>query len=111
MGNRVDDLEKQVAELQAAVDGLTEELVESKERIAQLERSTEVEEPASPNRNPNAEFVPNESAANGEAADGENGAVMADEENEAQQAARGADGETVDESDSSEDDSDDIIVA
>ncbi|MFC7098483.1 DUF7518 family protein [Halobaculum marinum] len=107
MGNRVDDLEKQVAELQAAVDGLTEELVESKERISQLERSTEVEEPSSPNRNPNAEFVPNESAADG----ANSQKVMADDENDAQKAARGADGETVDESESSEDDSDDIIVA
>ena len=69
MGNRVEDLEAQVAELQAAVDGLTEELVEAKERISQLERSTEVQEESSPDRNPNAEFVPNESATNG--ADGE----------------------------------------
>lgn len=37
MSNRVEDLEEQVAELQAAVNGLTEELVETKERVRQLE--------------------------------------------------------------------------
>lgn len=108
MGNRVEDLEAQVAELQAAVDGLTEELVEAKERISQLEQATDVDERSKPDRNPNAEFVPNESAANGAA--GEDG-VMADEEGAAQKSARGADEETAEESDSSDDDSDDIIVA
>jgi len=107
MGNRVEDLEAQVAELQAAVDGLTEELVEAKERISQLEQATEVEEESTPDRNPNAEFVPNESATNGAADD----RTMADEEGSAQSAARGADEETVEESDSTDDDSDDIIVA
>ncbi|ELZ35919.1 DUF7518 family protein [Halorubrum tebenquichense] len=45
MSNRVEDLERQVAELQAAVNGLTEELVEMKERVRQLEdeRSVPVE--------------------------------------------------------------------
>ncbi|MFB6103082.1 MAG: chromosome segregation protein SMC [Haloplanus sp.] len=37
MSNRVEELESQVAELQAAVDGLTEELVETRERLRQLE--------------------------------------------------------------------------
>ena len=37
MSNRVEDLERQVAELQAAVNGLTEELVEMKERVRQVE--------------------------------------------------------------------------
>ncbi|WP_049984218.1 hypothetical protein [Halorubrum sp. BV1] len=37
MSNRVEDLERQVSELQAAVNGLTEELVEMKERVRQLE--------------------------------------------------------------------------
>ncbi|GAA0194258.1 DUF7518 family protein [Halobaculum roseum] len=108
MGNRVEDLEAQVAELQAAVDGLTEELVEAKERISQLESATEVEEESTTSRNPNAEFVPNESATNAAA---EDEAVMADDESDAQKAARGSDGEAAEESDSSDDDSDDIIVA
>jgi hypothetical protein len=42
MSNRVEDLERQVAELQAAVNGLTEELVEMKERVRQLEDAQEV---------------------------------------------------------------------
>ncbi len=48
MSNGVEDLERQVAELQAAVNGLTEELVETKERVRQLEdaRATSVEETA-----------------------------------------------------------------
>jgi TolA-binding protein len=48
MSNRVEDLERQVAELQAAVNGLTEELVEMKERVRQLEdeRSVAVDEAA-----------------------------------------------------------------
>lgn len=37
MSNRVEELERQVAELQAAVNGLTEELVEMKERVRQIE--------------------------------------------------------------------------
>jgi TolA-binding protein len=43
MSNRVEDLERQVAELQAAVNGLTEELVEMKERVRQVESEQEVE--------------------------------------------------------------------
>jgi uncharacterized coiled-coil protein SlyX len=43
MTNRVDELESQVATLQATVDGLTEELVETKERLRLLEESVEVD--------------------------------------------------------------------
>lgn len=43
MSNRVEELESQVAELQAAVDGLTEELVETRERLRQLEADAGVE--------------------------------------------------------------------
>ncbi|UIP01187.1 chromosome segregation protein SMC [Halobaculum sp. CBA1158] len=120
MGNRVDDLEAQVAELQAAVDGLTEELVEAKERISQLERSNAVEADPVEDHNPNAEFVPNESATAGNANGSSTGAaddgrVMADDEDDAQKAARGADGDGAegadDDADSTDDDSDDIIVA
>lgn len=41
MSNRVEELERQVAQLQAAVNGLTEELVETKERVRQLEDAEE----------------------------------------------------------------------
>lgn len=43
MTNRVDELESQVETLQATVDGLTEELVEAKERIRLLEESVDVD--------------------------------------------------------------------
>jgi len=43
MSNRVEELERQVAELQAAVNGLTEELVEMKERVRQVEDTTEAD--------------------------------------------------------------------
>ncbi|MFB6154971.1 MAG: chromosome segregation protein SMC [Haloferacaceae archaeon] len=43
MSNRVEELETKVAELQAAVDGLTEELVETRERLRQLESANDVE--------------------------------------------------------------------
>lgn len=63
MGNRVEDLEKQVAELQATIDGLTEELVETKERVRQLEGATDLSaEPATDggdSGDDHAEFVPN----------------------------------------------------
>lgn len=44
MSNRVDELEGQVAELRAAVNGLTEELVETKDRLRKLEAEAASEE-------------------------------------------------------------------
>ena len=62
MGNRVEDLERQVAELRAAVDGLTEELVETKERLNQLEASGDAETDDEDRRErAHVEFVPNQS--------------------------------------------------
>lgn len=64
MGNRVENLERQVTELRAAVDGLTEELVETKERLNQLEASADAEtETTDDDRREQAhvEFVPNQS--------------------------------------------------
>jgi len=46
MSNRVEELESKVAELQAAVNGLTEELVETKERLRQLEDANDVQVPS-----------------------------------------------------------------
>lgn len=43
MPNRVADLESTVAQLQATVDGLREELVDANERIRALERELESE--------------------------------------------------------------------
>lgn len=48
MSNRVDELEGQLAELRAAVNGLTEELVETKDRVRKLEAeaASEAETPS-----------------------------------------------------------------
>jgi len=43
MTNRVDDLESEIAELRAAVNGLTEELVETKARVRELETEAEAD--------------------------------------------------------------------
>lgn len=40
-GNRVDQLEEKVQELEATVNGLTDELVETKERLRALEEEVE----------------------------------------------------------------------
>jgi len=50
MSNRVEELESQVADLQAAVDGLTEELVETRERLRQLEENDGVDNSRAPER-------------------------------------------------------------
>ena len=42
-GNRVEELESKVRELEATVSGLTDELVETKERLQTLEEHTELE--------------------------------------------------------------------
>ncbi|WP_251329618.1 DUF7518 family protein [Haloplanus pelagicus] len=54
MSNRVEELESQVAELQAAVDGLTEELVETRERLRQLEADEGVDHSRAPERRESA---------------------------------------------------------
>ena len=69
MSNRVEDLERQVAELQAAVNGLTEELVEMKERVRQVEDAQEVSvETAADDRaaDPAADATESAEAAGGE---------------------------------------------
>ncbi|MFC6731916.1 MULTISPECIES: bZIP transcription factor [unclassified Haladaptatus] len=43
-GNRVEELEKRVKELQASVSGLTDELIETKERVKALEEEVEPED-------------------------------------------------------------------
>ncbi|WP_299236603.1 DUF7518 family protein [Natronomonas sp.] len=42
-GNRVEKLEAKVRELEATIEGLTDELVETKERLAAIEDETGVE--------------------------------------------------------------------
>jgi chromosome segregation ATPase len=53
-GNRVEELEEQVNQLQATVDGLTDELVECKVRIRELENAVDDDNGFSPD-NPESE--------------------------------------------------------
>ena len=95
MSNRVEELESKVAELQAAVNGLTEELVETKERLRQLEDGAETDYPVT-----------------GPPADADTDDVDAEAEPESQDEGAKA-GENVEEDTEAESESDesDIIVA
>ncbi|WP_049935376.1 DUF7518 family protein [Haloplanus natans] len=99
MSNRVEELESQVAELQAAVDGLTEELVETRERLRQLEEGEGVDNSRTPGRrdSPHAdvEHADSEPAPETETAD----ETEAETETEAE------------DDDGSDSDGNDIIVA
>ncbi|MFC5365708.1 DUF7518 family protein [Salinirubrum litoreum] len=100
-GNRVEELESRVAELQATVDGLTEELVETKERLRQLEAD---EEPARVSRttDANTEVVRTEREQSAEAEpDGESETAAESDTTEAAEDAE----------DEAESESSDIIVA
>ena len=77
-GNRVDELEAKVRELEATIEGLTDELVETKERLGSIEDETGIEPEALGSRlsrtsqsrdDEHAETddeVPEEAAADGE---------------------------------------------
>jgi len=54
-GNRVEELEEQVNQLQATVDGLTDELVECKVRIRELENAVDDDNGFSPDEEPDPE--------------------------------------------------------
>ena len=127
MGNRVEELEQQVAELRAVVDGLTEELVETKERLSQLEADadTEATETDGEREQAHAEFVPNQAPEEHTEYVGKDGAVETSDgtetaQSEARTATRGDGGSGRSETattesegtrESDEGDSDDIIVA
>jgi|GEM_PF-756001 len=127
MGNRVEELEQQVAELRAVVDGLTEELVETKERLSQLEASADAEETevATDDHRDQAhvEFVPNQAPEEhteyvGKEAASETGDGADTAQSEARTATRGDggtqptdSGSSTRESEEETDDGDDIIVA
>ena len=99
MSNRVEELEKTVRELRATVNGLTEELVETKERLRELEGSAEVQVTRSEGRS-------EPSASSAQTATGDVGVVVeTDEEDKAPE-----DQET-DEDAESEPQDGDIIVA
>lgn len=102
-GNRVEELEARVRELQATIDGLTDELLETKERLRVVEEEVdpdldmdiiEGKPPASPETQTNGK--------RGRSSRGNGGAGTTDE----------ADGAKSDESEEGDTDSaDDIIVA
>jgi peptidoglycan hydrolase CwlO-like protein len=69
MSNRVEELESKVSELQAAVDGLTEELVETRARLAALEDEVEPET-AAPDGDPDPAPATEEVDPTAETADG-----------------------------------------
>jgi flagellar capping protein FliD len=108
MSNRVEELESKVSELQAAVNGLTEELVETKERVRELEEqrgvTADVEaeegEDSSVSTGSEAEIIEPTPGADG-TGDVEDGAEADDE-------AKGDEGE---EETTGEDGESDIIVA
>jgi peptidoglycan hydrolase CwlO-like protein len=94
MSNRVEDLERQVAELQAAVNGLTEELVEMKERVRQVEDAQEVSVTAAAGE-PTSEAASSEPAEPADAAGGER-RTHSDDHVEVVERTGGADAESGD---------------
>lgn len=98
-GNRVEELESQVTELQATIDGLTDELLECKERIAVLEEEVDPDMDIIEGGITRTAPASSESSGSSEPAGGREAAGSADSDN--------TDGDEV------EDDSDanDIIVA
>jgi len=99
MSNRVEELESTVRELRAAVDGLTEELVETRERLRQLEEERAAEPEREVVESAHAEHVDAEAAEEPEP----------DDQPEEPAAAEDADAAT--EADDDADDADEIIVA
>ncbi|PSQ25913.1 hypothetical protein BRD03_12595 [Halobacteriales archaeon QS_9_68_17] len=97
-GNRVEDLEATVAELESTVEGLTEELVEAKERIRVLESELDAE---TPSRAADVRGAPSEEADPDEAHEA------------ASEAAKSGEPQGKDEDDDADDSGlgDDIIVA
>ena len=101
--NRVEQLEATVAQLQSTVEGLTEELVESKERIRVLEAELDTDIPT---RVPKRRST----GANGDTTEKERREAAPDEVEEA--AAEAETGqENSSEDDGEESKTDDIIVA
>ena len=100
--NRVEELEATVAELESTVDGLTDELIEAKERIRVLEAELDAETPTR---------VPDRRAGEDDDEVTENETREA-EPDEVAEAAADADAEDAPAGDETEDSgTDDIIVA
>ncbi|WP_440765589.1 DUF7518 family protein [Natronorubrum sp. DTA7] len=98
--NRVEELESTVAELESTVEGLTDELIESKERIRVLEAELDTE---SPTRVPERR--------GGEEAESADEVTQEAAPDEVAEAAADADGEEAAQDEAEDSGSDDIIVA
>lgn len=113
MSNRVEELERKIAALEATVDGLTEELVEAKERLSQVEAAADVESEVDldDDGTAHAEFVPNaDRAATASAAAPETDAADGGDAGGSDDAAGGG-AEERREEEAGDDSDDDIIVA
>lgn len=101
--NRVEELEATVAELQSTVEGLTEELVESKERIRVLEAEIDADVPTRVPERRNSEGVDEDTTQE---------ALEAEPDDVAEAAAEADKGdETQTENEAEDSGTDDIIVA
>ncbi|MFB6107775.1 MAG: hypothetical protein ABEJ82_02895 [Haloplanus sp.] len=107
MSNRVEELESQVTQLQSIVDGITEELAETRERLQALESSEGVDNSRTPERR-DAEVTADVGA---EVERAEETAGEAAEEAEAEAADNDTTEETQSEDDEGDSDGNDIIVA
>ena len=107
--NRVDELETTVRELESTIEGLTEELVESKERIRVLEEMLEAEPPTRvPDRRGNGTF---EAAPDDVAAAAAQAETTGSSERDAPEAPDEAEEAPDEDAEPQESRTDDIIVA
>ena len=105
-GNRVDELESRVQELEASVEGLTDELVECKVRLRELEAAVDED----------LGFVPERRTDRTDRTDGadqeaDQEDIRVPEPGESQDAAEGTKTEAPEGDDNAEDSESDIIVA
>jgi uncharacterized coiled-coil protein SlyX len=98
-GNRVEELESRVKELEASVEGLTDELIECKVRIRELESAIDDD----------LGFVPESDEDASETEDGDD--IRVPEAGESVEAADTSNTEADDGDDNAEDSASDIIVA
>lgn len=80
-GNRVEELEAKVRELEATIDGLTDELVETKERLQAIEDETGVQADVIERRSTPARDRQRDEAASGEEPADDAGTESADDVN------------------------------
>jgi hypothetical protein len=110
-GNRVEKLEAKVRELEATVEGLTDELVETKERLGAIEDETGVEPDALVGRGVDRDRpIGTELSSDDEPATGDDEEPTADGASEAEGEPTEAETES-DEGTTDSESGDDIIVA